>query len=210
MSGQLDGLGYADDRVAIDLSVARGLAYYTGPVFEAVVLDAPQFGSIFGGGRYDNLVTRFLGERLGATGGSIGVDRLLAVLIHLERVSLKQSTAEVLVTVLDETMVDDYLAMTCELRRAGIPTELYLGSKGMGKQIKHADKQGVPIVLMYGEDEKAKGIVTLKNLNKGRAGSAKLKERKDWIKERPGQIEVPRSDLVAAVRRMLAESEESP
>src|SRR5205823_13329894 len=80
ISKHLYALGYGDDRVSLDLSIARGLAYYTGPVFEAVLLDAPQFGSVFGGGRYDNLVTRFLGERISAVGASIGVDRLLAAL----------------------------------------------------------------------------------------------------------------------------------
>ena len=77
ISDHLYKLGYGDDRVSLDLSIARGLAYYTGPVFEAILLDAPQFGSVFGGGRYDNLVTRFLGERIPAVGASIGVDRLL-------------------------------------------------------------------------------------------------------------------------------------
>src|SRR5438477_140968 len=80
ISNHLYALGYNDDRVALDLSIARGLAYYTGPVFEAVLLDAMQFGSVFGGGRYDNLVMRFLGERIPAVGASIGVDRLLAAL----------------------------------------------------------------------------------------------------------------------------------
>src|SRR6202011_5778994 len=82
ISGHLYALGYGDDRVALDLSIARGLAYYTGTVFEAMLLDAPQFGSIFGGGRYDNLVMRFLGQRIPAVGASIGVDRLLAALPH--------------------------------------------------------------------------------------------------------------------------------
>ena len=75
----------ATTRSSLDLSIARGLAYYTGPVFEAILLDAPQFGSVFGGGRYDDLVMRFLGEEVPAAGASIGVDRLLAALIHLGR-----------------------------------------------------------------------------------------------------------------------------
>lgn len=207
MSNQLESLGYGDDRVVIDLSVARGLAYYTGPVFEAVLLDAPQFGSVFGGGRYDDLVMRFGGERVPATGASIGVDRLLAALLETGRISAHRATAQVLVTVLDRSMMGDYLAMTFELRRAGIPTELYLGgSKSMGKQAKYADKQGIPIILMYGGDEKAKGSVTLKNMVQGRARSAAIKGREEWIRERPGQIEVPRGELVSAVRSMLSET----
>jgi histidyl-tRNA synthetase len=97
MSHYLDIAGYHDDRVVIDLTIARGLAYYNGPVFETILLDAPQFGSVFSGGRYDDLVMRFLGERVPATGASMGVDRLLAALRFLDKVSLRKSTAKVLV-----------------------------------------------------------------------------------------------------------------
>lgn len=205
MSEQLASLGYQDDRVGIDLSVARGLAYYTGPVFEAVLGDAPEFGSVFGGGRYDDLVQRFLGESIPATGASIGVDRLLAALVHLGRVELQKTPSKVLVTTFDRSLTDDYLAMNYELRRAGIPCEMYLGSSGkIGKQMKYADALGIPVVVMYGEDEKAKGRVTLKDMVEGRQRSAQIADRSEWISSRPGQIEVPRDDLVAAVQRMLA------
>src|SRR5206468_12438116 len=128
ISDHLYSLGYGDDRVSLDLSIARGLAYYTGPVFEAVLLDAPQFGSVFGGGRYDDLVTRFLGERIPAVGASCGVDRLLAALEYLKKSDTRKATARVLVTQMDRALIDDYLQITWELRRAGIPTELYLGT----------------------------------------------------------------------------------
>ena len=136
----------------------------------------------------------------------MGVDRLLAALIHLGRIGVRRSTANVLVTVIDPSMMEEYLTLTFELRRAGIPTELYLGSQGMRKQFKYADDLGIPVAVMYGEDEKAKGAVTLKNLDRGRAGSADIKERKEWIRERPGQIEVPRSELVSAVKTMLSDA----
>ena len=203
MSRQLTNLGYDDDRVALDLSVARGLAYYTGPVFEAILPDAPQFGSVMGGGRYDELVMRFLGEKVPATGASIGVDRLLAALIHLERAPLRKSTAQVLVAVMDQNMTDDYLAMTFELRRAGIPTEMYLGSKAIGKQFKYADQIGIPVVVVCGGDEKARGTVTLKNMVKGKESAARISDRTTWVSERPGQIEVPRADLIDAARTIL-------
>src|SRR5437016_608035 len=119
ISNHLYALGYGDDRVALDLSIARGLAYYTGPVFEAILLDAPQFGSVFGGGRYDDLVMRFLGERIPAVGASMGVDRLLAALESLKKSGSRRATARVLVTVMDRSLIDDYLQMTWELRRAG-------------------------------------------------------------------------------------------
>lgn len=206
ISNHLYALGYSDDRVSLDLSIARGLAYYTGPVFEAILTDAPQFGSIFGGGRYDDLVMRFLGEKIPAVGASIGVDRLLAALTHLGKVSTRRATARVLVTNIDAALADDYVAMTWELRRAGIPTELYLGSgKGPGKQLKYADQYETPIVLLYGSNEKQQGIVTLKDMTVGREKAKAVADRKEWLAARPGQITVPRSELVAGVVKMLAE-----
>ncbi|HEX9733421.1 MAG TPA: histidine--tRNA ligase [Thermoanaerobaculia bacterium] len=205
ISSHLEALGYGDDKVVLDLSVARGLAYYTGPVFEAVLTEAPQFGSVFGGGRYDDLVMRFLGEKIPATGASIGVDRLLAVLDHLGRLSARASTAQVLVTALDPALMDDYLAMTWELRRAGIPTELYLGGETrIGKQLRYADACGVPLALLYGSNEKERGVVTLKDMDVGRRRAKKVADREQWLDERPGQREAPRAELVATVREMLA------
>ena len=205
MSHNLDVAGYHDNRVIIDLSIARGLAYYNGPVFETILLDAPQFGSVFSGGRYDDLVMRFLGERVPATGASMGVDRLLAALRALEKVKVRKSTADVFVTTFDPQMKDDYIAMTWELRRAGIRTELYLGADKAGKQIKYADKLEIPVVLLYGGDEKTKGVVTIKDMSVGRARTKQLTENRDqWLQERPGQFEVPRENLVAAIRELLA------
>lgn len=204
ISSHLRALGYGDDRVTIDLSVARGLAYYTGPVFEAILTEAPQFGSVFGGGRYDDLVMRFLGERVPATGASIGVDRLLAALVHLGRVRLRKSTADVLVTAIDPALMPDYLAMAFELRRAGIPTELYLGGeRGPGRQVKHADRCDIPIALVCGGDEKARGVVALKDMQAGKRKSKEVADRQEWRQERPGQREVPRAELVGQVRQLL-------
>ncbi|HEV8582782.1 MAG TPA: histidine--tRNA ligase [Thermoanaerobaculia bacterium] len=204
ISDHLYALGYGDDQVSLDLSIARGLAYYTGPVFEAILLDAPEFGSVFGGGRYDGLVMRFLGEKVPAVGASLGVDRLLAALVHLGRAGQQKATAKVLITNMDPGLQDDYLAMTWELRRAGIPTELYLGTaKGPGKQLKYADFWGVPIAILYGSNEKERGIVTLKDMDVGRKRTEALANRQEWLEERPGQREVPRSELVSAVREML-------
>src|SRR5437899_8241482 len=106
MSYLLVVAGYHENRVVIELSIARGLAYYNVPVFETVLLDAPQFGSMFSGGRYDDLVMRFLGERVPATGASMGVDRLLAALRALDKVEIRRSTADVLITTLDPQMRD--------------------------------------------------------------------------------------------------------
>ena len=205
ISGQLAALGYDDDRVALDLSIARGLAYYTGPVFEATLLDAPQFGSVFGGGRYDGLVTRFLGEKVPATGASIGVDRLLEALLALDRLKRRKATAKVLVTRIDKDLTDQYLAITWELRRAGISAELYLGGgRNIGKQLKYADQCEVPLALLVGSDEHERGVVTLKDMDLGRQLAAGVETRAEWLKERAGQLEVPRAELVARVRELLA------
>lgn len=206
ISRHLYNLGYADECVSLDLSIARGLAYYTGPVFEAVILDAPQFGSVFGGGRYDDLVMRFLGERIPATGASLGVDRLLAALTHLKKLGNRKATARVLVANMDPALIDDYLMMTWELRRAGIPTELYLGTaKGIGKQLKYGDLCEIPIALLYGSEEKSKGTVTLKDMAIGREKAAHVGDRGEWLAARPGQITAPRGRLVDAVRQLLSD-----
>ena len=205
MARHLTALGYDDDRVQIDVSIARGLAYYTGPVFEANLLDLPRFGSVLGGGRYDELVTRFLGEKVPAVGASIGVDRLLAALVEIGRVRLTKSTAQVLVTTIDPALTDDYVALAFELRRAGIRTELYLGTqKRFGKQVKYADQCDVPIVIVCGSDEKAKGVVTIKDMRAGKARAGEVAGRDQWREERPGQFEAPRSGIVAAIRDLLS------
>ena len=205
----LDAGGYGSDRIEIDPSVVRGLGYYTGPVYEAEltfeIFDEKgrkrQFGSVSGGGRYDDLVKRFTGQEVPATGVSIGVDRLLAALREKGRLSA-QATGPVVVTVMDRDRMADYQAMVTELRNAGIRAEVYLGNpKNFGNQLKYADKRNSPIAVIEGGDEKANGIVQVKDLILGAkiAESATLEE---W-KERPSQFEVPRGDLVAKVREIL-------
>lgn len=206
ISSHLAALGYGDDKVALDLSIARGLAYYTGPVFEAHLEEAPQFGSVFGGGRYDGLVERFLGQKVPATGASIGVDRLLAALVHLGKVGGRTTASQVLLLNMDPALEGEVLQMTWELRRAGIPTEVYVGTaKGIGKQLKYADRSGVPLALLYGSDEKERGVVTVKDLDVGRRKSAQVESREDWIEERPGQREIRRAELVPSIQALLEE-----
>jgi len=201
--------GYGSDRIEIDPSVVRGLGYYTGPVFEAEltfeILDEKgrkrQFGSVAGGGRYDDLVKRFTGQSVPATGVSIGVDRLLAALREKGRIG---STAQgpVVVTVMDRERMADYQAMVAELRNAGIRAEVYLGNpKNFGNQLKYADKRNSPVAVIEGGDEKARGVLQIKDLVLGArlAQSASLEE---W-KERPSQYEVPRAEMVAKVREIL-------
>lgn len=208
MSRQLADLGYGDDRVEYDLSIARGLAYYTGTVFETELLELKEFGSVCSGGRYDDLVMRFLGERVPAVGTSVGVDRLLVALTELGRAPLRKSTAQVLVTVFDQTMMDHYLAMTYELRRAGVRTELYLGTaKRIGKQIQYGDRYDVPILVVCGSDERARDEVQLKDMSVGRRKTEQIAGRDEWRAERPGQFNISRAQLVAEVKKLLAQIE---
>lgn len=201
--------GYGSDRIEIDPSIVRGLGYYTGPVFEAEltfdILDEKgrkrQFGSVAGGGRYDDLVKRFTGQEVPATGVSIGVDRLLAALREKGRLAATP-TGPVVVTVMDRDRMADYQAMVAELRNAGIRAEVYLGNpKNFGNQLKYADKRNSPVAVIEGGDEKANGVIQIKDLILGAkiAESATLEE---W-KERPSQFEVPRGDLIAKVREIL-------
>jgi histidyl-tRNA synthetase len=207
----LSAAGFAGDRVCFDPSVVRGLGYYTGPVIEAEltfeVLDEKgnkvQFGSVAGGGRYDDLVKRFKGVEVPATGVSIGVDRLLAAL-RLLNSDTAQPAGPVIVLVLDAAKMGDYQKMVGELRAAGIRAELYLGGSGMRAQLKYADKRHAPIAVIAGEDEFAAGEVTLKDLLLGSRLSAEISDNKAWREDQPAQISVPRAELVAAVRDMLA------
>ncbi len=203
--------GYGSDRIVIDPGIVRGLGYYTGPVYEAEltfeILDEKgrkrQFGSVAGGGRYDGLVKRFTGQDVPATGVSIGVDRLLAALRAKGRVQ-GDAAGPVVVTVMDRDRMADYMAMVGDLRAAGIRAEVYLGNpKNFGNQLKYADKRQSPVAVIQGGNEAAAGTVILKDLVLGAkiAESATLEEWKD----RPAQVEVPRADLVAAVRKMLGQ-----
>jgi histidyl-tRNA synthetase len=212
----LEAQGYGPDRIILDPGVVRGLGYYTGPVYEAEltfeITDEKgrkrQFGSVAGGGRYDDLVKRFTGQAVPATGVSIGVDRLLAALAAKENKKggrgAVDSAGPVVVTVMDKGRMADYMAMVGELRGAGIRAEVYLGNpKQFGNQLKYADKRGSPIAVIQGGDEADKGTIILKDLILGAqiAQSATLEEWKD----RPAQVEVPRDDLVAAVQKMLGQ-----
>lgn len=206
----LDRQGYGPDRILIDPGVVRGLGYYTGPVFEAEltfeILDEKgrkrSFGSVAGGGRYDDLVKRFTGQSVPATGVSIGVDRLLAALQAKGR-STANTTGPVVVTVMDRDRMADYMAMVADLRNAGIRAEVYLGNpKNFGNQLKYADKRQSPIAVIQGGNEADKGTVILKDLILG-AQIAQNATLEEW-KDRPAQVEISRADLVAQVRKMLA------
>jgi len=207
----LDRQGYGADRIVLDPGVVRGLGYYTGPVYEAEltfeILDEKgrkrQFGSVAGGGRYDDLVKRFTGQSVPATGVSIGVDRLLAALRAKGRTS-GAAPGPVVVTVMDRDRMADYMAMVADLRNAGIRAEVYLGNpKNFGNQLKYADKRQSPVAVIQGGNEADKGTVILKDLILG-AQIAQNATLEEW-KDRPAQVEIARVDLVAEVRKMLGQ-----
>ena len=165
IDGFLDALNVSETSAVIDPCIARGLDYYTGPVFEAVLADAPRFGSILGGGRYDELIEVFAGQKTYAVGASIGVDRLVSALQFTKKLKSRPSVADVLITVMDASKMNEYLKLARELREAGIKTEVYIGKeRGLGKQLKYADKQQFPFALIIGEDEFTQNQVTYKDL----------------------------------------------
>ncbi len=206
----LDAQGYAAPRVIVDPSVVRGLGYYTGPVYEAEltfdILDEDghkrQFGSVAGGGRYDDLVRRFTGQAVPATGVSIGVDRMLAALRAIGRTGA-DAAGPVVVCVMDRARMADHQRLCAELRAAGIRAEVFLGGGNMSKQLKYADKRASPVAVIEGEDEAARGVVQLKDLALGARLAAEIETNEEW-KSQPAQIEVARGEVVAQVRAMLA------
>ncbi len=210
MGAFLDAANFCEDRVMFDPSVVRGLAYYTGPVIEAELLDEitnehgqrVQIGSVAGGGRYDDLVARFTGQTVPATGVSIGVSRLQAALTALRGQS-DTAHGPVVVLFMDAARACDYQRMVSELRNAGIRSELYLGGSGMRAQLKYADKRRAPIAVIEGEDERAKGEVTLKDLLQGAEIAKTIESNEAWRKEQPAQISVPRVALAQEVGAML-------
>ena len=203
---------YGSKRIKVDPSVVRGLEYYTGTVFEVGLNfqtdgadGSPQFGSPAGGGRYDGLVARFRGEPVPATGVSIGVSRLAAVLQYLGKLDDKPELGPVVVTVFDQDRLADYQNMVAKLRAENIRAELYLGQGKFGAQMKYADRRNAPCVVIQGSDEKAEGEVIIKDLIVG-AELAKLeKGREEHLqKQAEAQLSVPEAELVATVRNILA------
>jgi histidyl-tRNA synthetase len=213
ISNLIETAGYSD-RVKIDPSVVRGLEYYTGPVYEVEITfevkddkgRPVRFGSVGGGGRYDGLVSRFMGQPVPATGFSIGVSRLQAALTALGKISEKSEPGPVLVTVFDRERIADYQAMVSKLRVANIRAELYLGNpkNNLRSQLKYADRRGAPCAIIQGGDEKARGEVQIKDLIAGAEIAGLSKEREDYLKKQAeAQFAVKESELVEAVRNLL-------
>jgi histidyl-tRNA synthetase len=207
--------GYDADRIKIDPSVVRGLEYYTGPVYEAeLTFDVTNekgekvvFGSVGGGGRYDGLVSRFMGQPVPATGFSIGVSRLMTALKNLGKLGQKKPLAPVLVTVMDGDVesMGRYQRFTQALRAEGIRAEMYQGNwKKFGNQLKYADRLGSPIAIIQGGDERAEGVVQIKDLIEGKRLSGEIEDNATWREARVAQEVVSEADFVAKVKQILA------
>ncbi|MBN9602293.1 MAG: histidine--tRNA ligase [Afipia felis] len=203
-------------RIKIDPSVIRGLEYYTGPVYEVELLletkdekgRPVRFGSVGGGGRYDGLVSRFRGEPVPATGFSIGVSRLQAALTLLGKIDTKPEPGPVVVLVMDRNEIAQYQKFVTSLRNAGIRAEMYLGNpkNNLGVQFKYADRRNSPCAIIQGGDEKAKGIVQIKDLILGAQVGGEGADREAFLQKQQheAQFAVSESELVEGVRKVLA------
>lgn len=213
------GAGYDATRIKIDPSVVRGLEYYTGPVYEAeLTFDVTNekgekvvFGSVGGGGRYDGLVSRFMGQPVPATGFSIGVSRLMTALKNLGKLGQDDVLGPVLVTVMDGDVesMGRYQRFTQDLRSAGIRAEMYQGNwKKFGNQLKYADRRNAPIAIIQGGDERAQGVVQIKDLIEGKRLSGEITDNAEWREARVAQEVVAEADLVAKVKEILSHQAE--
>ena len=164
---QLKALGVDESRYAINLSIARGLDYYTGIVYETTLDAYPQIGSICSGGRYDNLASHYSKSKLPGVGISIGLTRLFYQLREAGLVGTADSSVDVLVALLYDAGLDAALAMSQRLRAAGLNVETQLEPRKLAKQMQYADKAGIRFVAMRGEDEAARGVVAVKDLRRG-------------------------------------------
>lgn len=156
--------GLPAERIRLDVAIARGLDYYTGTIYETLLNDLPEIGSVCSGGRYDNLAELFTSQQLPGVGASLGLDRMLAALEELGMTRKTTTPAPVLVTMFDEHHTKDYLCMGRLLRQAGIGAEVYPEARGIGRQMKYADRKGFRIALIAGADEFAAGTWQIRNL----------------------------------------------
>jgi len=201
----LDALGLTDQEVVFDPSLTRGLDYYTGPVLEVVLPDAPEFGSVGGGGRYDGLCDRFLDESIPATGASIGLDRLVAALIHLGLAPAPTRPVHACVVTVGKVPREEVLRLAAELREQGLNVITFPGAKkSLGTQLSLADHYGIPAAVVLGEDELARGMAGVKDLAMGKAIRENIADHEAYRRAgREAQVTVPRSEVAERIRRII-------
>jgi len=166
----LDGLaagGVPPERIKLDVSIARGLDYYTGVIFETFLDDLPDIGSVCSGGRYDNLAELYTKQQLPGIGASLGLDRLLAAMDELEMIDKVKTPADILVVYFEKDQLNKYLEIAADLRQAGWAVEVYPDAKKLGKQLKYADGRGFQYALIAGGDELQRDVCQIKNLQTG-------------------------------------------
>ncbi|MCI0334335.1 MAG: histidine--tRNA ligase [Planctomycetes bacterium] len=178
--------GVPAERVRLDVSIARGLDYYTGTVLETTLDDLPTIGSVCSGGRYDNLAELYTNQQLPGIGASLGLDRLLAAMEELGMIEKTRTPAQVFIPYFDASRLGDYLHLAAELRSAGLAVEVYPEPTKLGKQLQYADRKGFRVAVIAGEREFAAGECQIKNLTTTES------------------VTVPRDAVLAEVQRVLA------
>jgi histidyl-tRNA synthetase len=173
--------GIPEQRLSLDVSIARGLDYYTGTVYETLLDDLPGIGSICSGGRYDNLAELYTKQHLPGVGASLGLDRLLAAMEELNLLEKAHTPAKVFVVQFASESLGDYVALSRRLRAAGLATEVSAEAKGMGKQLKYADRKGFHCAIIAGPDELQRGVWQVKNLRDGQAAEITDGELVDYL-----------------------------
>ena len=166
--------GVPDTQVVLDPSIARGLDYYTGMIYETLLDDLPAIGSVASGGRYDNLAETFTKQRLPGIGASLGLDRLLAAMEELNLLPESRTPAEVFVPLFDESLLPHLLPFCARLRAAGLRVELFGEAKKLGKQLQYASRRGHRVAIIIGPDEWADQQCQVKNLADGSTSTVKV------------------------------------
>ncbi|MCE9554530.1 MAG: histidine--tRNA ligase [Planctomycetes bacterium] len=159
--------GVPSQRIKLDVSIARGLGYYTGVIYETFLDALPDIGSVCSGGRYDNLAELYTKEKLPGIGASLGLDRLLSALEELGRIPTTATPAPLFIPFFDAARLHDYLKLARELRALGVGVEVYPEPKKLGQQLKYADRRGFRAALILGSQEFATGVCQLKDLRDG-------------------------------------------
>ncbi|MBE2210009.1 MAG: histidine--tRNA ligase [Xanthomonadaceae bacterium] len=184
--GQLKAMGIPESRYAINLSIARGLDYYTGIVYETTLDAHPQIGSICSGGRYDDLASHYTKSKLPGVGISIGLTRLFWQLREAGLIDVASSNIDVLVALLDDAGFADALALSQALRARGLRVETQMEARKIAKQFQYADRAGIRFVALRGEGERSDGTVTLKDLRSGEQETLAMDAAADWVAGRLG------------------------
>lgn len=173
--------GLPSDCLSIDVSIARGLDYYTGAIVETFLDQLPGIGSVCSGGRYDNLAGVYTKQELPGIGASLGLDRLLAALEELQLLEQSSAPAPVLLTFFDQNRLHDYLNLARKLRAADIGVEFYPDAKKLGAQLKFANRRGFQIALIVGDQEFERGVCQVKDLRTGNAEDVPLEENAESL-----------------------------